>query len=58
MLLYILLYISFRRPPPQASAPRGIMVTVGRGNYDVTIPLVVGAAKEMDIRGIFRYANW
>ncbi|XP_047478815.1 sorbitol dehydrogenase-like [Penaeus chinensis] len=40
-----------------ASAPRGVMVTVGRGNYDVTVPLVVGAAKEMDIRGIFRYAN-
>ncbi|XP_042868055.1 sorbitol dehydrogenase-like [Penaeus japonicus] len=40
-----------------ASAPRGVMVTVGRGNYDVTLPLVVGAAKEMDIRGIFRYAN-
>ncbi|KAK7074577.1 hypothetical protein SK128_026862 [Halocaridina rubra] len=40
-----------------ASAPRGIMVTVGRGNYDVTLPLTIAATKEMDIRGIFRYAN-
>ncbi|CAL4097195.1 unnamed protein product [Meganyctiphanes norvegica] len=40
-----------------ASGPRGIMVTVGRGPYDVTIPLTLAAIKEMDIRGIFRYAN-
>lgn len=40
-----------------ASGPRGIMVTVGRGNPEVPLPLTIAAAKELDIRGIFRYAN-
>lgn len=40
-----------------AGAPRGVMVTVGRGNPEVTLPLALATAKEMDIRGIFRYAN-
>ncbi|KAG0708269.1 Sorbitol dehydrogenase [Chionoecetes opilio] len=41
-----------------AGAPGGIMVTVGRGNPDVTLPMNLVTAKEMEIRGIFRYANW
>lgn len=40
-----------------AGAPRGVMVTVGRGNPEVTLPLPLVTVKEMDIRGIFRYAN-
>ncbi|XP_064093026.1 sorbitol dehydrogenase-like [Macrobrachium nipponense] len=40
-----------------AAGPRGVMVTVGRGNYEVSLPLTTAAAKELDIRGIFRYAN-
>ena len=31
---------------------------VGRGSMDVTIPYTIAATKEVDIKGIFRYANW
>ncbi|XP_037082225.1 sorbitol dehydrogenase-like [Pollicipes pollicipes] len=41
----------------QAAAPRARMVTVGRGPADVTLPIVQLTAKELDICGIFRYAN-
>ncbi|XP_068210880.1 sorbitol dehydrogenase-like isoform X2 [Palaemon carinicauda] len=40
-----------------ASGPMGVMVTVGRGNYEVSLPLTIATTKELDIRGIFRYAN-
>ena len=42
----------------QVGAPRSIMVTVGRGKPEVTLPMTLATVKEMDIRGIFRYANW
>lgn len=38
-------------------APRSILVTVGRGKPEVTLPMTLVTVKEMDIRGIFRYAN-
>jgi hypothetical protein len=32
-------------------------VIVGAGSQDVKIPLVLTMTKEIDIRGVFRYAN-
>lgn len=40
-----------------ATYPGGNIVMVGRGSFDVTIPYTVAATKEVDIKGIFRYAN-
>lgn len=42
----------------QATYPGGSIVMVGRGSFDVTIPYTIAATKEVDIKGIFRYANW
>ena len=41
----------------QATGAGGSVVMVGRGSLKVTLPLVVAAGKELDIKGIFRYAN-
>ncbi|VDK21558.1 unnamed protein product [Anisakis simplex] len=35
----------------------GTLVVVGMGSDRVDIPIIVAAAKELDIRGIFRYVN-
>ncbi|KAI5695944.1 hypothetical protein M8J76_015355 [Diaphorina citri] len=37
--------------------PGGCLVIVGAGSQDVKIPLVLTMTKEIDIRGVFRYAN-
>ena len=42
----------------QATHPGGSIVMVGRGSFDVTIPYTIAATKEVDIRGVLRYANW
>jgi len=41
----------------KAAAPRAKLVTVGRGPADVSLPIVELTTKELEINGIFRYAN-
>ena len=42
----------------QAMDSRGIMVVIGRGAPEVSISPAEIIRKELDIRGVFRYANW
>ena len=35
----------------------GVLVVVGMGKAEVTVPLIDALVREVDIRGIFRYAN-
>ena len=42
----------------QATKPGGVVVAVGLGQPDKTIPLVIAGLREIDIRGVMRYANW
>lgn len=41
----------------QATKSGGVAVIVGMGASEVKIPLVNALVREVDIRGIFRYAN-
>ncbi|XP_065349064.1 sorbitol dehydrogenase-like [Cloeon dipterum] len=41
----------------QATKSGGVVVIVGMGKPNVTIPLVNALVREVDIRGVFRYAN-
>lgn len=41
----------------QATKSGGRAVLVGMGNPEITVPLAGAVAREVDIRGIFRYVN-
>jgi L-iditol 2-dehydrogenase len=41
----------------QATKSGGVAVIVGMGASEVKVPLVNALVREVDIRGIFRYAN-
>ena len=56
-LLFTLIYFDFE-PLQIRCLLSGVLVIVGLGpNNDVSIPLISLATSEIDIRGIFRYAN-
>jgi len=41
----------------QVCRPGGSVLLVGRGSPDVALPMVKAGTFEIDIKGIFRYAN-
>lgn len=49
--------ITVAAPSFQATKSGGVLVLVGLGPAQVTLPIVDAAVKRVDIRGIFCYAN-
>lgn len=41
-----------------ATRSGGTMCIVGHGPAEVNVPIVKAVVREVDIRGVFRYANW
>ena len=43
---------------PQAAKSGGVVVIVGMGKPEIKMPVFDFLAREVDVRGIFRYVNW
>lgn len=41
-----------------ATRSGGKVCIVGHGPSDVNVPIIKACVREVDIRGVFRYANW
>lgn len=42
----------------QATKSGGVFVMVGMGKAEINLPIVNALVREVDIKGVFRYANW
>ncbi len=42
----------------QAVRSGGTICIIGHGPAEVKVPIIKAAVREVDIRGVFRYANW
>ena len=42
----------------QATKSGGVLLVVGLGAPTNELPIIDAAIREVDIRGVFRYANW
>ena len=57
LLMFCFAHILAQSCYTQATKPGGVFTVIGHGRPDISIPMVNTVAKEIDIRGSFRYCN-